>query len=133
MTKKRFTAEEIEILKANPYTHSISADAIRFKKEFHDQYRRLYMLGHNCTKIFKELGYSIEILGIRRIYSFDSRIKAKSQLTEEVLAPSEDVEEQFVDKDIQLARLQNEVMYLRQELEFIKKIIKVESSSKQKL
>lgn len=122
MTKKRFTAEEIEILKANPYTHSISADAIRFKKEFHDQYRRLYMLGHNCTKIFKELGYSIEILGIRRIYSFDSRIKAKSQLTEEVLAPSEDVEEQFVDKDIQLARLQNEVMYLRQELEFIKKL-----------
>lgn len=133
MTKKRFTAEEIEILKANPYTHSISADAIRFKKEFHDQYRRLYMLGHNCTKIFKELGYSIEILGIRRIYSFDSRIKAKSQLTEEVLAASEDVEEQFVDKDIQLARLQNEVMYLRQELEFIKKIIKAESSSKQKL
>ena len=133
MTKKRFTAEEIEILKANPYTHSISADAIRFKKEFHNQYRRLYMLGHNCTKIFKELGYSIEILGIRRIYSFDSRIKAKSQLTEEVLAPSEDVEEQFVDKDIQLARLQNEVMYLRQELEFIKKIIKAESSSKQKL
>lgn len=133
MTKKRFTAEEIEILKANPYTHSISADAIRFKKEFHDQYRRLYMLGHNCTKIFKELGYSIEILGIRRIYSFDSRIKAKSQLTEEVLAPSEDVEEQFVDKDIQLARLQNEVLYLRQELEFIKKIIKAESSSKQKL
>lgn len=133
MTKKRFTAEEIEILKANPYTHSISADAIRFKKEFHDQYRRLYMLGHNCTKIFKELGYSIEILGIRRIYSFDSRIKAKSQLTEEVLAPSEAVEEQFVDKDIQLARLQNEVMYLRQELEFIKKIIKAESSSKQKL
>lgn len=133
MTKKRFTAEEIEILKANPYTHSISADAIRFKKEFHDQYRRLYMLGHNCTKIFKELGYSIEILGIRRIYSFDSRIKAKSQLTEEVLAPFEDVEEQFVDKDIQLARLQNEVMYLRQELEFIKKIIKAESSSKQKL
>ena len=133
MTKKRFTAEEIEILKANPYTHSISADAIRFKKEFHDQYRRLYMLGHNCTKIFKELGYSIEILGIRRIYSFDSRIKAKSQLTEEVLAPSEDVEEQFVDKDIQSARLQNEVLYLRQELEFIKKIIKAESSSKQKL
>lgn len=133
MTKKRFTAEEIEILKANLYTHSISADAIRFKKEFHDQYRRLYMLGHNCTKIFKELGYSIEILGIRRIYSFDSRIKAKSQLTEEVLAASEDVEEQFVDKDIQLARLQNEVMYLRQELEFIKKIIKAESSSKQKL
>lgn len=133
MTKKRFTAEEIEILKANPYTLSISADAIRFKKEFHDQYRRLYMLGHNCTKIFKELGYSIDILGIRRIYSFDSRIKAKSQMTEEALAASEDLEEQFVDKDIQLARLQNEVMYLRQELEFIKKIIKAESSSKQKL
>lgn len=131
MTKKRFTAEEIEILKANPYTLSISADAIRFKKEFHDQYRRLYMLGHNCTKIFKELGYSIDILGIRRIYSFDSRIKAKSQMTEEVLAASE--EEQFVDKDIQLTRLQNEVMYLRQELEFIKKIIKAENSSKQKL
>lgn len=34
MTKKRFTAEEIEILRANPYTHSVSADAIRFKKNF---------------------------------------------------------------------------------------------------
>lgn len=127
MTKKRFTTDEIEILKANPYTHSVSADAIRFKKEFHDQYRRLYMLGHNCTKIFQELGYSIEILGVKRIYSFDSRIKAKSQMTQETMAATEELAENFVDKDLQLARLQNEVMYLRQELEFIKKIIKADN------
>lgn len=127
MTKKRFTTDEIEILKANPYTHSVSADAIRFKKEFHDQYRRLYMLGHNCTKIFRELGYSIEILGVKRIYSFDSRIKAKSQMTQETMAVTEELAENFVDKDLQLARLQNEVMYLRQELEFIKKIIKADN------
>lgn len=130
MTKKRFTTDEIEILKANPYTHSVSADAIRFKKEFHDQYRRLYMLGHNCTKIFQELGYSIEILGVKRIYSFDSRIKAKSQMTQETMAAAEELAETFVDKDLQLARLQNEVMYLRQELEFIKKIIKADNMSR---
>lgn len=130
MTKKRFTTDEIEILKANPYTHSVSADAIRFKKEFHDQYRRLYMLGHNCTKIFQELGYSIEILGVKRIYSFDSRIKAKSQMTQETMAVAEELAETFVDKDLQLARLQNEVMYLRQELEFIKKIIKADNMSR---
>lgn len=91
------------------------------------------MLGHNCTKIFQELGYSIEILGVKRIYSFDSRIKAKSQLTDEAMVASEEMAEQFVDKDIQLARLQNEVMYLRQELEFIKKIIKADNSSRRKL
>ena len=122
ITKKRFTTDEIEILKANPYTHSVSTDAIRFKKEFHDQYRRLYMLGHNYTKIFQELGYSIEMLGVKRIYSFDSRIKAKSQITPETIAATEELAENFVDKDLQLARLQNEVMYLRQELEFIKKL-----------
>lgn len=133
MTKKRFTAEEIKILRDNPYTHSVSADAIRFNKEFHDQYRRLYMLGHNCKKIFQELGYSIEILGMRRIYSFDSRIKAKSQLTDEDMVASEEMAEQFVDKDLQLARLQNEVLYLRQQLEFIKKIIKADNSSRRKL
>lgn len=127
MTKKRFTTDEIEILKANPYTHSVSPDAIRFKKEFHDQYRRLYMFGHNCIKIFQELGYSIEILGVKRIYSFDSRIKAKSQMTQETMAATEELAENFVDKDLQLARLQNEVMYLRQELEFIKKIIKADN------
>lgn len=91
------------------------------------------MLGHNCTKIFQELGYSIEILGVKRIYSFDSRIKAKSQLTDKAMVASEEMAEQFVDKDIQLARLQNEVMYLRQELEFIKKIIKADNSSRRKL
>lgn len=91
------------------------------------------MLGHNCTKIFQELGYSIEILGMRRIYSFDSRIKAKSQLTDEAMVASEGMAEQFVDKDLQLARLQNEVLYLRQQLEFIKKIIKADNSSRRKL
>lgn len=49
------------------------------------------------------------------------------------MVASEEMAEQFVDKDIQLARLQNEVMYLRQELEFIKKIIKADNSSRRKL
>lgn len=43
------------------------------------------------------------------------------------------LEEQYVDKDAVITRLQNEVMYLRQELEFIKKIIKSEKSRKRKL
>ena len=79
------------------------------------------------------MGVHIKILGVKRIYSFDSRIKAKSQLTDEAMVASEEMAEQFVDKDIQLARLQNEVMYLRQELEFIKKIIKADNSSRRKL
>ena len=58
---------------------------------------------------------------------------AKSQLTDEAMVASEGMAEQFVDKDLQLARLQNEVLYLRQQLEFIKKIIKADNSSRRKL
>ena len=114
MTKKRFTPEEVAILAANPFTYCVTVETIRFTKEFKEQYRYRYLQGHNCTHIFKDLVYDISILGAKRIYSYDSRVKAESVLdNEDVL--KEQAEEQYVDKDAVITRLQNEVMYLRQE------------------
>lgn len=128
MARKLFTENEIEILAANPYTLDVNSTMIRYTDEFKDQYRRRLILGHICTRIFKDLGYDINILGSRRIYSFDSRLKEDMRLN--IVRKPEINTDPIVDPEAVIARLQHEVIYLRQELEFIKKIIKANNSKR---
>lgn len=126
MTKKKFTEEEMLILKNNPYTQDITTDMIRFTNAFRQEYIRRYLNRDNPIKIFYELGYDVEVLGKKRIYSFDSRIRGKaadSKIIESKVRKEEDIAALIV-------KLQHEVAYLRQELEFLKKIIKLESNRK---
>lgn len=129
MKRKRFTQEEMEILRNNPYTESITPDIIRHTNKFKQEYIRRYLKGEQPLKIFEKLGYDIQILGKRRVHSFDSRVRGLNLRYQQQENDNDSVEEK-VDPASIIAKLQHEVTYLRQELEFIKKIIKLENSKR---
>ena len=128
--RRKFTEEETRILAANPYTYRITESTIRFTLEFKKEFYKRYKDGYSPMQIFSDLGYDINILGKRRVEGVRDHIMreaisdiglhegtvfSKKRLNSQdntTLTPSKAIE-----------RLQHELLYLRQEVEFIKKII----------
>lgn len=131
-TRKRFTAKEIHSLKKNPNTLSVTENRISFTMEAKKRILELSATGKSIRMVLKELGYDPEVLGYGRMKSImknarreaDSGIglhngyarqaKRKPLTTEEIADLGTDIES--------YAKLKNEVVYLRAEVEFLKKI-----------
>lgn len=139
LAKKAFTEKEIRQLKANPYTYQVTPNKIQFTAEFKEGFWKRYQSGEPALRIVKELGYNPDVLGKIRISGIRQHIKneitrfgefhtgypsARKASDPEQLknAPPEQV----------ISRLQNEIIYLRQELDFIKKIISSDNHSRRK-
>jgi len=138
---KSFTQEEIKILRENKYTAYVDERIIRFTVAFKIAFMELYRQGVPPRKILPDLGYDLEIIGKSRLngISQKTRLEADSdtgfrqswsrKTTLEEASPEEIAA--LTDRQM-LNRLQGEVTYLRQELEFIKKISNPDISNMQK-
>ena len=131
MKYKTFSEEEIQILLKNPNTLSATKYQLRLTL---DAKKKVYELSQSKVpvhRILRELGYDAEMLGIQRVKNFIRNIKQeaasknglhqgsaprkKRRLTADQIAELEENPESY-------ARLKNEVIYLREEVEFLKKI-----------
>lgn len=139
MRTQAFTNEEVKILKENKYTSFVSNSSIRFTLEFKEMFMERKREGIPARRIFKEAGYDVDILGTYRIKNFAKRIPREAS------APCglhegyhvhkkhpEDADYSRIPPEEAMATMQREVVYLRQELDFIKKIIKTDSIGGQK-
>lgn len=137
--RKKFTENEMRLLAANPYTYRITESTIRFTKIFKEEFLKRYKEGYSVRQIVTDLGYDINILGSRRVEGI------RDHITKEALSPaglhegslfakikpcSRDYTELPPNKAIEY--MQQELLYLRQEVEFIKKIIAVENGKRHK-
>ena len=137
--KGLFTQDEITILRANPYTLSVSEHSIRFTKAFKEVFWLKRQAGDRLQNIVTDLGYDVEILGMQRIKTISTRIRTEALSIEgfhennspRKIHPDQEVFD-VLPKDEAMVRMQHEILYLRQELDFIKKIIKTETSGDQK-
>lgn len=75
MSKKIFTEDEMEILKANKYVKKVSTKGITYTTEFRRDYTNLLVKGNTKKKIFSQLGFDPNILGEKRMQSVHSRMK----------------------------------------------------------
>ncbi len=139
---KEYTAKEMKQLKANPYTFKVTKHKLYFSIEFKEAFWTKYQAGVGPRKIVEELGYDLSILGQKQIDSITQRIKYQAlspmgfrqgesrsrRGKNELLIPTE----QAADEQPALSALINEVKYLRQELEFLKKIIKTKNTATRK-
>ena len=122
-----FTKEQKEALESNPFTLSVNDYQIRFTVEF-----KKYLLaereknGTPWKEVFRKAGYDPEVLGKHRIDSITRAIKAEVNSpkglheTTTVKKLNKDLERKQTQKAIQ--DLQNEVIRLQQQVEFLKKI-----------
>ncbi len=134
-SKKLFTPDEVEILRSNPYTLSVTSKTIRFTLAFKQAFWTKRQAGERLQDIYSDLGYDVSILGDVRIKTIANSIR-KEALSKEGLHENnslrayrpDQVDYSGMPQNEAMVRMQHEILYLRQELEFIKKIIKPETS-----
>ncbi len=130
--KKRFTQEEVEQLSRNPYTLSVTESRISFTVEAKKKILEMYGSGKSLRQTMIELGYDVEVLGPGRLKSIIKNIQAEAE-SEEGLHQgykrqakrkqlSTDELEALGTDEGSVIKLKNEVVYLRAEVEFLKKI-----------
>ena len=125
MGKKVFTDEEVEMLRSNPYTYSVTPSTLYFTKEFKELFWQEYQKGEVPRRILDRYGYPAEVLGKKRIWGIAHNIKdqyySEGGLREGTLkrgAPANDGNETTEEA---VRQLRDEVRQLRQEIELMKK------------
>ncbi len=128
---KKYTQKQIKELKQNPYTLQIDEKRIFFTKEFKKIFWTKYQAGMSPRAIFKELDYNLDYFGQKQIDSIVQRVKKEAILGEftEGYVRKNRIKLKEANTDISLeniAQMQNELLYLRQEVDFLKKVLKTE-------
>lgn len=135
---KEYTPKQIKELKANPYTLNVTKNKLYFTAKFKEDFWISYQAGNAPRKILSDFGYNLDLFEQKQIDSLVQRIKKQAlsgngftegeNRTKRVAMKATDEIELSSPQSIE--RMQNELLYLRQEVEFLKKIIIAENSKK---
>jgi len=146
----RFTPEQISELEKSPYIRKVTEKTVSYTFEFKEMFWNLYSQGLSPPQIFEQASINIEILGDTRVYSLltvlrktkekglsfkDGRESADSQTQSRERLPKFPKGTKMSETEITAAevrRLQHQVMFLTQEMEFLKKIIIAETEGQSK-
>ena len=137
MSKRAFTEEEKELLSRNKYVKHAGDRGITYTKEYKIHFLEEKNNGKSAEEIFTEAGFDLELLGVKRITSFDSRISrdgvedrrpgnsGRPRLTEKQIAA------RLEKKEKEKARLKEKKKKQRQrQLEKLKKQVEAKKKSK---
>lgn len=67
MSKIKFSQKDIEVLEKNPNVLTVSELSITYSDEFKNRFINEYLRGKFPRQIFKENGFDIEVIGLKRI------------------------------------------------------------------
>ena len=76
---KEYTAREMKLLKANPYTFKVTKSKLYFTIEFKETIWTAYQAGMAPRKILEDLGYDLEMFGQKQIDSMVQRMKRQAE------------------------------------------------------
>ena len=76
---KEYTAKEMKLLKANPYTFKVTKNKLYFTIEFKEAFWTAYQAGMAPRKILEDFGYDFDMFGQKQIDSIVQRIKSQAQ------------------------------------------------------
>ena len=128
MSSRQFTQEEMEILRSNRYTYSVTPNSISFTIEFKKEFWKRYQAGENPRDIVEALGYDYQLLGATRVSGLQSMIRKQAkegQFREgqhNSYAISNHPDYSTMSNDQKLYAMEHEIYYLRNEIEFLKYI-----------
>lgn len=135
-TKKKFTPEEQEQLRANEYTARVTEDTISYTLAFKEAFWQLSLEGFTSTAAFRKLGYDPEVLGFERIHNSTKRIRRAAQTPEGLRGGGgkgmrrkkgglQGADLSSMDPAEAAKRMQHEIVYLQQQMAFLKKVMKL--------
>ena len=134
MTPKPFTEEQIVVLRENPNTEYVSESVIKFTQEFKIKLVEGIKKGVPVRRVFQDAGYDYDMLGANRIKTLASRMRKEVR---EGNTPHAGYKERNRHPDLAdytgmkpeeaMRHMRNEILYLHQEIDFIKKVIELDS------
>ena len=135
---KEYKPKQIKKLEANPYTLKVTKNKLYFTIKFKEDFWINYQAGNAPRKILSDLGYDLEYFGQKQIDSIVQRIKKEALSgngfregeNRERRIPMKATNREELSSPQSIERMQNELLYLRQEVEFLKKIIMTNNSKK---
>ena len=120
--------------------YSMDPKEILNSAKFKEDFWISYQAGNAPRKILSDFGFDLEIFGQKQIDSLVQHIKKQAlsgngfsegeNRTKRV--PIKETNEEELSSPQSIERMQNELLYLRQEVEFLKKIIIADNSEKRK-
>lgn len=131
MSKVKFTPEQQQMLRENPYTIHVTADVLSLSKEFKEIFYKEYLSGALPRDIMQKYGYPADVLGKRRIWGISHCIRKQFEESGEfhdVRTPA--IVKTGITPDEKIRQLEHQVSYLTQEVEFLKKISSIRSTRK---
>ena len=137
---RTYSDKEIKLLEKNPYTYKITEHKLYFTKKFKEDFWIRYQAGDAPRRIMSDLGYDLEMFTQKQIDNYVQRIKREA-ISGRGFTEGENRSKRIPMKDPgirgdvdspSMERMQNELLYLRQEVEFLKKIITADNSKKRK-
>lgn len=128
---KRYTQKQIKELKSNPYTLKVDDKRIFFTIEFKKVFWRKYQAGMSPRAILKDLDYNLENFTQGQIDSIVQRTKKEALLGEFTEGYTRNNRMKMKEPEIDFSpqsmkQMQHELLYLKQEVEFLKKVLRTE-------
>ena len=122
---KEFTPEQIKVLQQNQYVLRVSPTVLSFTVEFKKRFWEFYTQGKLMPReILSILGFDTQMLGKARVRGIPYNLKLEyANFGEFTEVRRNAMQKEKYLPDQEMKRLRMEVEYLRQEQEFIKKII----------
>ena len=124
----------------NPYVYKVTKHKLYYTAKFKEDFWISYQAGNAPRKILSDFGFDIEMFGQKQIDSLVQRIKKQAlagngfsegeNRTKRI--PMEETSEKERSSPQSIERMQNELLYLRQEVEFLKKIMIADNAKKRK-
>ena len=135
---RSFTKEQIKKLEKNPYTFKVTTNKLYFSAQFKEDFWVSYQAGNAPRKIMQDLGYDLSMFTQKQIDNYVQRIKKEALSgngfregeNRQRRIPMKATAEEELSSSQSIERMQNELLYLRQEVEFLKKIIIADNSRK---
>ena len=123
-----FTDEQIAVLQENPYVAIVDRDKVCFTAKFKEHFWALYTKGMMPSEILRRSNIDPKILGTARtrgmVANMKKEIAKHGSFTDVIVIRRRSPEvKSSTEKEADLGRLRAENEYLRQELEFVKKIV----------
>jgi hypothetical protein len=125
MPRRKFTDEEMEILKKSPYVLQVSPSIVNFSVEFKEKFWNMIVSGKTPHEAVIELGIDPKVLGDYRVYGL------KTMIRNEVRSGNgfRDIEtyteyiNHYATPEAKIKHLEQQLAYKNQEIEFLKKIV----------
>lgn len=133
MAQKKFTPEEMDILRQNPFVASVSPTRITYSLAFKRFALEQAKQGFKSTQIFPMAGFDAEMLGKTRMIVALKKFKreaaspeglheSRGKSREQRIAAFEKAEYEKKHTKVAIRELHKKVVHLEQEIEFLKKI-----------